>query len=485
MANSEGTSQINKISAQNMNYQDEAASHESRLKAIWDEQITTGKKKEAIYKSAFVLLLSWDDDVDDLHTRDEVAALEQMFKNVFKYETVRGVLNQNKGSTAQAQVNYFLAKLVHDHDDPNNLFIVYYAGHGRPEESQGGLRLAGKRSLVKPTSELHEIVWGSAEHNIKATRSDVLVIFDCCHAGELEKSIRSTGTHRAFEYLAATSANSTTMKPGPRSFTTALIWAVKSLVKSRKKSFSTQQLLSTIFHAPEFPKSQSPRLSERGSACLRRIVLAPLSEDASEQAENDAQEEEEIITTDLNLRFVFNRSIDQTMVENLATELRTLISADDFKTATILWEGIDCPNPVARFYGRRWQNIANARRRNLLATPVEPRQQLTPGFETSGSASTEVNQVVIPSQEPLNAELDIDQDVDRPEELAMEQDVQPSPTSAVPSLPNPGPRSSNRKRKREINSTASQQSLAPPSPPRDETPSKRPRGRGRLTTSRN
>ncbi len=72
-----------------------------------------------------------------------MTALEQMFKDVFKYETVRGVLTKTKDATAQAQVNYFLAKFVHDHDGANTLFIVYYAGHGRPEESQGGLRLAG------------------------------------------------------------------------------------------------------------------------------------------------------------------------------------------------------------------------------------------------------------------------------------------------------------------------------------------------------
>lgn len=82
------------------------------------------------------------------------------------------------------------------------------------------------RSLVAEDSyELHEIVWNSAEHNIRATRSDVLFIFDCCYAGELEKNVRSGFARQAFDYLAATSDKSTTRKPGKHSFTTALIWS--------------------------------------------------------------------------------------------------------------------------------------------------------------------------------------------------------------------------------------------------------------------
>ncbi|KAE8446889.1 hypothetical protein EG329_011520 [Mollisiaceae sp. DMI_Dod_QoI] len=431
-----------------MDYQDKKASHESKLKAFWDEQMRIGKKKEVIYKKAVVLLLSWDDDVDDLNTKDEVTKLERMFEDVFKYKTIRKKLTQNKNITAQAQINYILAQFVLENDGPSTLFIVYYAGHGRPEELRGGLKLAGKRS---PTPELHEIVWRSAENNIQATRSDVLVIFDCCHAGELEKSTRSTGAHRAFEYLAATSANSTTKKPGDNSFTTALIWAATNLLQSgKKRSFSTQELLSKILDAPDFPNGQYPRLSERGSACLRRIVLAPLSEDASENAENDAQEAEDDFTTDLSLRFIFNRDMDLAMVENLVTELKSLMIGEDIKGAGILWEGINCPHPLLQFYGRRWLSVTKAKKKNLVATLAEPRQPPSSELKTSGLASSEVNQVVIASRGPSNLELNIDQDMSNPNGLAMEQDVQSSSSVAL-SSPKLSPMSSNRKRKRDRN----------------------------------
>jgi hypothetical protein len=58
--------------AQTRNYQDEAASNESKLKATWDEHMGTVEKETIFYRKAVVLLLSWHPDVDDLHTQGEV-----------------------------------------------------------------------------------------------------------------------------------------------------------------------------------------------------------------------------------------------------------------------------------------------------------------------------------------------------------------------------------------------------------------------------
>jgi hypothetical protein len=274
------------------------------------------------------------------------------------------------------------------------------------------LMLNSNRSLVtEDSSELHEIVWNSAENNIKQTKSDVLVIFDCCHAGELEKNIRSGFKRGAFEYLAATSANSTTRKPGKHSFTTALIWALKALVAT-EKSFSTQDLLTNILcKAPDFPEEQSPRLSERGSSCLRRIVLAPLSNDIIiEPPEAKPQEEEEGSRTDLSLRFVFNRCITQNMVKDLAVELRRLICGDDFKATTILWEGINSSNStryedsILHFYAHKW--LRNMRKKSGIS-PIES----TPRLEPSGPPlSSDESRVATPNQEETVPEPEIGQD---------------------------------------------------------------------------
>lgn len=264
--------------------------------------------------------------------------------------------------------------------------------------------------MLKENNQLHEIVWDSAEHNIRATKSDVLVIFDCCHAGALEKNIRSPFNRRAFEYLAATSAKSTTRKPGPKSFTTALIWALKDLV-AKGKSFTTQELLTRILHAPEFPDDQGPRLSERGAACLRRIALAPLNlDDAPETYETQPQDEEEGERVDLSLRFLFNKYITEEMVTELAMELRKVISESSFKATTILWDGINSESPSnfkrasAYYFANKW--LKNHRSKNN-ASPIDS----VPHLGLSGPGSIEGNSRIdtpIPNRE--NAEPLIGED---------------------------------------------------------------------------
>lgn len=69
--------------------------------------------------------------------------LQDVFQNTFKYETVRKTLTQDPKRTAQAQVNKHLSEFVFDYDDTNTLLIIYYAGHGTPGDSSGGLKLAG------------------------------------------------------------------------------------------------------------------------------------------------------------------------------------------------------------------------------------------------------------------------------------------------------------------------------------------------------
>jgi hypothetical protein len=253
--------------------------------------------------------------------------------------------------------------------------------------------------------ELHEVIWNSAEHNIRSTKSDVLVIFDCCHAGELEKNVRSGFSRRAFEYLAATSAKSTTRKPGKHSFTKALIWSLQNLVEMGK-SFTTQELLTKVLNAPDFPKDQSPRLSERGSACVRRIVLAPLNRDiAPETAKLRPEDEEEGARMDLSLRFVFNRTITKQMVKNLAMELRRVVSGDDFKARTVLWEGINSLDYATRFYAQKW--LRHTRKKSSGSTPVDAPPSLDPSGAASSSSGS---RIPTPNQEDAAVEVEIGQD---------------------------------------------------------------------------
>ncbi|KAK9788202.1 hypothetical protein AB5N19_02982 [Seiridium cardinale] len=327
-------------------YQDEAETRDSKFKSVWDNEMGNLKNKYIPYQKAFVLLLSWDEAIDDLKTDKEVTALDNLFTQKFKYGTIRKILIKDPRRSAQAQVNRHLAEFVDDHDDTNTLLVVYYAGHGRPGNVPGVLRLTGSTSWrTDIDSELHEIIWSSAEHNIKKTRADVLVIFDCCHAGELERNVRGHYTRRAFEFLAATSAKSTTRKPGKESFTSALIWSLSELVK--QGSFSTQELLRSIQNdAPDFPQEQSPRLSERQPSSQRKIMFAPLTEEYVKQAKeaSESDDEEDLnqeMRQDLLLRFGFGQEITEPMVKEIASNMQRLVHDRDIKAKTVSWEGIN------------------------------------------------------------------------------------------------------------------------------------------------
>lgn len=59
------------------------------------------------------------------------------------YKTTRKILTKDPRRSAQAQVNRYLADFVDDYDDANTLLIIYYAGHGRPGNVRGTLKLTG------------------------------------------------------------------------------------------------------------------------------------------------------------------------------------------------------------------------------------------------------------------------------------------------------------------------------------------------------
>lgn len=59
-------------SNQPVDHQDEDASLDSELKAIWDAEIGSPKRKPVLYREAAALLISWDDNTDDLKTGEEV-----------------------------------------------------------------------------------------------------------------------------------------------------------------------------------------------------------------------------------------------------------------------------------------------------------------------------------------------------------------------------------------------------------------------------
>ena len=87
------------------------------VEAIWPTW------NESRYREVHVLLLSWEDD--NLGVKEEIDSLQRVFANFYHFDVEGYHIPADKpGQKAQARVMSFL-----EHDNSNNLFIVYYAGH--------------------------------------------------------------------------------------------------------------------------------------------------------------------------------------------------------------------------------------------------------------------------------------------------------------------------------------------------------------------
>jgi hypothetical protein len=89
---------------------------------VWEGVGTTASSR----KQAAVLMISWDDDLDDLNTAAEVDALSEVFEKKFNYPVMKKRLTAEK--RPDHQLAKHLADFVFEFDNDSTLLIIYYAG---------------------------------------------------------------------------------------------------------------------------------------------------------------------------------------------------------------------------------------------------------------------------------------------------------------------------------------------------------------------
>ena len=125
-----------------VDYESEDEKQDSDLQLLWSRVMDEGKyKTSSNYTKVEVLLLCWKHN--DLTTQDEVDNLKATFEDRFNYHTEIKYLDTTFEQKLQVRVNTIVAAFVGEHDGPNTLLIVYYAGHGRPGGEYGSLELFG------------------------------------------------------------------------------------------------------------------------------------------------------------------------------------------------------------------------------------------------------------------------------------------------------------------------------------------------------
>ncbi|KAF1972167.1 hypothetical protein BU23DRAFT_469178 [Bimuria novae-zelandiae CBS 107.79] len=198
------------------------------------------------YLKVAVLIIQWADEIDNLHHKDEVARLQDIFTTKFGYECNVAKLNNSK--RPQHQLDAAIQNHRNDHDGPNNLLIVYYTGHGTvvgPEDDE--------RLELSATWNGHQLrpypataFWDTAERPLFDMEGDVLAILDCCFASRAGLKMKQEDL-RTYQLLAASPAGSPTEGPGKNSFTTALCDSLSELIdESGGGNFPLTKLIQRI-----------------------------------------------------------------------------------------------------------------------------------------------------------------------------------------------------------------------------------------------
>lgn len=72
----------------------------------------------------------------------QVKQLGNVFEDLFNYKVSRVRLSTMIERLPQVQVNHYITNFVFYEDSPATLLIIYYAGHGSPGNTPGGLELS-------------------------------------------------------------------------------------------------------------------------------------------------------------------------------------------------------------------------------------------------------------------------------------------------------------------------------------------------------
>ncbi|KAJ0339714.1 hypothetical protein COL922a_004106 [Colletotrichum nupharicola] len=183
------------------------------------------------------LLLHWGSD--DLFVLPELEDLERCLREDYAFNTdIFAIPSENSHLELMMQVG----KLIKDHEAQDTLFLVYYGGHARIDESRQSTWCATRN----PDSPW--LQWSAIQTLLERSASDVLILLDCC-AGAASATFPNGNS--VTETISASSWDAIAPDPGRYSFTNALI---EVLQEWRLRTFSAAML-----HAEVLARLKHPR----------------------------------------------------------------------------------------------------------------------------------------------------------------------------------------------------------------------------------
>jgi hypothetical protein len=206
------------------------------------------------YSKVDVILLSWEDEDPTLPVASEIRELADTFANVYGYHVEEWLIPAEEDSHNKLQVKILQFLWA---SNPTHLKIVYYAGHSKL--GSYGQPILTRYSLTAPIqthfrpSNLYfsransrkercpMVKWAAIQNSLEESRSDVLVLLDCCASGVCTTDEGNGVT----EMIAAWACKTMVDGLGPSSFTQALNTKLRQL--SQLPYFTVGQLYNAIF----------------------------------------------------------------------------------------------------------------------------------------------------------------------------------------------------------------------------------------------
>ncbi|KAH7138317.1 hypothetical protein B0J11DRAFT_421599 [Dendryphion nanum] len=384
------------------------------MQTHWDEGVEKNLKLSSGYEQVAVLIIKWEKSLDDLNTEPEATELGDLFRNDFRYHVETADINDS--SKPQHQLSEHLSKFIRCYDGQHNLLIIYYSGHGVYIEHEKYLQLSGRKDDTEEQSfNIHtKANWNKVEDILHAddVEGDVLSIMDTCYASNFSRAAEEDV--RAFELLSACGLNETTSRPGPYSFTRALIDALKRLrVKYQDKPFTTHELNQTINRDPRRIGTSS-QLWHRRKHHERHIRLGPVKK---QQKGNSPPQPKSYLT----LRFAINQEIlDKDRIFDLTGHLSEALShMDSTRVQRIDWISLK-PARVVN-WGRSYRAVASMTRWSIKKKPREDIDQPKDDNEDNSHADMGVDGAFTTTSSPKRKRSQEEPDF--------------SPISKKPSLP--------------------------------------------------
>ncbi|KND92166.1 hypothetical protein TOPH_03229 [Tolypocladium ophioglossoides CBS 100239] len=179
------------------------------------------------YSKVQALLLHWGSD--DLFVLPELEDLEKCLREEYAFGTdIFAIPSEN----SHLELMMRLGQLIKEHESQDTLFIIYYGGHARIDDSRQSTWCA----------------WSAIQTLLERSRSDVLILLDCC-AGAASATFPNGNS--ITETISASSWDAIAPDPGRYSFTNALI---EVLQEWRLRMFSAAML-----HAEVLARLKHPR----------------------------------------------------------------------------------------------------------------------------------------------------------------------------------------------------------------------------------